>query len=76
MNDTLISIENVTVAFEGITALEDVNMEIKRNDFIGIIGPNGGGKTTLVKVILGFNCKPVPKTSGYRGAFVIIGEAH
>ena len=53
MNNILISIENVSVIYDGVPVLEDVNMEIKRNDFIGIIGPNGGGKTTLVKVILG-----------------------
>lgn len=33
--------------------LEDVNLNIKKNDFVGIIGPNGGGKTTLLKLLLG-----------------------
>ena len=33
--------------------LRDVNLSIREHDFIGIIGPNGGGKTTLLKVILG-----------------------
>jgi zinc transport system ATP-binding protein len=33
--------------------LQDVNLEVHPSDFIGVIGPNGGGKTTLVKVILG-----------------------
>ncbi len=53
MSDVLLKIENVTVTLDGINVLEDVNLEIRKNDFIGVIGPNGGGKTTLVKLILG-----------------------
>ena len=37
----------------GIPILEDVTLTIREHDFLGIIGPNGGGKTTLLKVILG-----------------------
>ena len=36
-----------------IEALSDVNFEIQEKDFIGLIGPNGGGKSTLLKIILG-----------------------
>ncbi len=50
---TLISLENVGVAYDGHQVLSDVNLTIGERDFIGIIGPNGGGKTTLVKAILG-----------------------
>jgi zinc transport system ATP-binding protein len=38
--------------------LRDVNLKVYENDFIGVIGPNGGGKTTLLKVVLGL-LKPV-----------------
>lgn len=41
------------VNYEQSIALEDVNLEIFEDDFIGIIGPNGGGKTSLVKAIMG-----------------------
>jgi len=53
MMDTLLKIDNATVNLDGVPVLEDINFEITNNDFIGVIGPNGGGKTTLVKLILG-----------------------
>jgi zinc transport system ATP-binding protein len=53
MNDTIVFLEGVSVYLDGILVLKDIEFEIYRNDFLGIIGPNGGGKTTLLKVILG-----------------------
>lgn len=53
MADTLISLRNVGVRYGAYMALENVSLDIFDNDFIGIIGPNGGGKTTLIKSILG-----------------------
>ena len=50
--EALVSLKNVTVKYDDTTALEDVSLNIYPNDFLGIIGPNGGGKTTLVKTIL------------------------
>lgn len=50
---TLVSIRDVGVRYGDYTALEHVCLDIFDDDFIGIIGPNGGGKTTLVKSILG-----------------------
>ena len=51
--DTLISIRNLEVKYEGLTALEAVNLDIYADDFLGIIGPNGGGKSSLIKAIMG-----------------------
>lgn len=54
MNDSeLIDMSGVSVRYGNYTALEDVDIKIYADDFLGIIGPNGGGKTTLVKAILG-----------------------
>lgn len=50
---SVVSIKDVTVRYGDYTAIEGANLEIFADDFIGIIGPNGGGKTTLVKAILG-----------------------
>jgi zinc transport system ATP-binding protein len=49
----MIKVDNVSVYYEQICALEQINLTISAGDFLGIIGPNGGGKTTLFKVILG-----------------------
>lgn len=49
----IISLHNVGVSYEGHAALEGVNLDIYEDDFIGIIGPNGGGKSSLVKAIMG-----------------------
>ena len=49
----LISLENVTMKFGGLTAVNDVTLQIKENDICGLIGPNGAGKTTLFNVIAG-----------------------
>ena len=50
---SIVSLKNVTVKYGSYTAIESANLEIFEGDFIGIIGPNGGGKTTLIKTILG-----------------------
>lgn len=52
-NNTIIKIENMSAGYEKKTVLQNINLEITEKDFLGIIGPNGGGKTTLIKTILG-----------------------
>ena len=49
----LLELKNITAGYEGKPILQQVNFSIHEGDFIGVIGPNGGGKTTLLKVILG-----------------------
>lgn len=49
----LIELENVCVSYGRTPALENVNLQIQEKDFLGLIGPNGGGKTTILKTILG-----------------------
>lgn len=50
----LISLKNVDFKYENTLVLSKVNFEINRGDYVTFIGPNGGGKTTLLKLILGF----------------------
>ena len=51
--EKIVSLKNVSVKYDETTALQEVSLDIYSDDFLGIIGPNGGGKTTLVKAILG-----------------------
>ena len=53
MKDLIVDIKNVYFAYNGQTVLEDVSLDIRQRDFIAMIGPNGGGKTTLLKLMLG-----------------------
>jgi zinc transport system ATP-binding protein len=53
MSVCLLEMSSVSVAYGSNTALQDADLKVYNNDFIGVIGPNGGGKTTLLKVILG-----------------------
>jgi ABC-type Mn2+/Zn2+ transport system ATPase subunit len=49
----IIEVENLSFRFDGgPPVLEGVNLEIAAGDFASVIGPNGGGKTTLVKLIV------------------------
>lgn len=53
MGTPLIEIKNLSVGYDSRTVLRNVNLTVYDRDFLGIIGPNGGGKTTLIKCILG-----------------------
>ncbi len=54
MNDkSAIQIDNLDVHYGKTFALEDISIDIKEGEYLGIIGPNGGGKSTLIKAILG-----------------------
>ncbi len=53
MNDPILTLNHIYAGYEQKTVLRDVCLTVYRQDFLGVIGPNGGGKTTLIKVILG-----------------------
>ncbi len=48
-----VEINNLNVQYNNIPALLDINLSVAENDFLAVIGPNGGGKSTLIKAILG-----------------------
>lgn len=50
---SVLTVKDLGVSYDQVEALKGVNFTVEANEFIGIIGPNGGGKSTLVKAILG-----------------------
>jgi zinc transport system ATP-binding protein len=58
--EVVIDIEDLNISREGENVIESANLQIFRGDFVGIVGPNGGGKTTLIKTILGL----LPRETG------------
>jgi zinc transport system ATP-binding protein len=53
MKSLALSIEDLCFHYDAAAVLEQVNLSIEEGEFVGIFGPNGGGKTTLLKLILG-----------------------
>lgn len=51
--ETILQLKNVYANYNGKHVLEDVSLTMKQGEFLSIIGPNGGGKTTLIKAVLG-----------------------
>ncbi|MGN1210876.1 MAG: ABC-F family ATP-binding cassette domain-containing protein [Candidatus Cryptobacteroides sp.] len=65
----MISINSLTVAYGGFTLLDDINFHISENDKIGLVGKNGAGKSTILKLICGLQTPTsgkVSMTSGMR----------
>lgn len=48
-----VHVEDLTFAYDGRPAVENVSLSVKRGEFLGLVGPNGSGKTTLLKLMLG-----------------------
>ena len=64
--DKVIDLKDIWVSYDTVPVLEAVNLAVEDKDFLAIIGPNGGGKSTLLKVILGL-IRP------YRGSVELLG---
>jgi ABC-type branched-subunit amino acid transport system ATPase component len=53
VGEPLVELQDVTVKFGGLTALDSVTFTIKRGEILGLIGPNGAGKTTCFNLLNG-----------------------
>lgn len=63
---TLVTCENLSVQYDSQTALKDVNFTVEQGDYVCVVGENGTGKSTLMKVILGL-LRPSAGTIRYDG---------
>ncbi|MCM1000919.1 MAG: metal ABC transporter ATP-binding protein [Wolbachia endosymbiont of Melophagus ovinus] len=55
VNSSVLKIENLALAYDNKKVLDGINISIERGDVVTILGPNGGGKTSLVKAVAGIN---------------------
>jgi branched-chain amino acid transport system ATP-binding protein len=69
MAEILLSLENVTMKFGGVTALGEVNLDVKKGEILALIGPNGAGKTTVFNVVTGVY-KPTSGTITFAGTVI------
>jgi len=60
VSDPAIQIQGLSAGYGGVPVIEEIDLEVEPSGYVGIIGPNGGGKTTLLEVILGL----VPPMAG------------
>jgi branched-chain amino acid transport system ATP-binding protein len=75
MSEVLLELKNVTMKFGGVTALNDVSLEVKKGEILALIGPNGAGKTTIFNVITGVY-KPTSGEINLSGKSVIGKKRH
>jgi branched-chain amino acid transport system ATP-binding protein len=66
IGQALLSVDNVTLSFGGVTAIRNVSFDIKKGEVRAIIGPNGAGKTSMLNVINGFY-QPLEGSITYKG---------
>ncbi len=62
-----LKVENLSVSYSGVKALENVSFSVERGDYVAILGPNGSGKSTLLKAVLGLE---KPQT----GSITLLGQ--
>ena len=61
-SDVIYDIEHVTKKFPGVTALDDITLQIRRGEILAIVGENGAGKSTLMNILSGAYDKTEGKT--------------
>ena len=72
---SILSLQNITQAFGGIIALNDVSFQVAEGEILGLIGPNGSGKSTAINVITGFYT-PQKGQVRFQGKDITGGKPH
>ena len=75
MSENLLHVENITMQFGGVVAVNNFSMDINKGEIVALIGPNGAGKTTLIKTVMGL-VKPTSGQILYNGEDITHVPAH
>ena len=75
MSETVLKVNNISIIFGGLIAVEDFSIEIKEGELVGLIGPNGAGKTTVFNMLTGVYF-PTSGTVELRGQDVTKMQPH
>jgi len=70
MSENVLELKNITMKFGGVTALNEVNLVVKKGEILALIGPNGAGKTTVFNVITGVY-KPTSGDVVFQGQSIV-----
>ncbi len=62
MNHSFLTVRGLDYSIDGTEILQDVSLEVPEGTFVGLIGPNGCGKSTILKIILKATIRPFTKT--------------
>ena len=68
--ENVLKVENVTMQFGGVIAVDNLNLEVNQGEIVSLIGPNGAGKTTAFNVITGVYA-PTNGAVYYKGSKII-----
>ena len=70
MNDVMIEAQNLVKRYEGVAAIENVSMQVRRGEVLGFLGPNGAGKSTTMKILTCFT-SPTEGTAKVNGCDIL-----
>ena len=70
MSGNILQLENITMQFGGVIAVNNMNLEVREGEIVSLIGPNGAGKTTAFNVITGVD-QPTNGAVWYRGEKIV-----
>ena len=70
MSENILKVENATMQFGGVVAVDNLNLEINQGEIVALIGPNGAGKTTAFNVVTGVY-QPTNGAVWFRGEKII-----
>ncbi|RGY96087.1 ABC transporter ATP-binding protein [Clostridium sp. AM58-1XD] len=75
MSENILHLENVTMQFGGVVAVNDLTLDVNQGEIVALIGPNGAGKTTAFNCVTGIY-EPTYGKVNFRGEAILAGTPH